>query len=276
VMDTNLVLPLGPDRCRVTFEFYFAHTEGPEAEKFIADSMAVAHQVQLEDMSVCQEVQRGLKSRTYSTGRFSVRRESGGYHFHQLLARNFSHSGRFTYRGQATMRYRVLSGLPPYGPLAEPFIVSGRRRHSEGYVVQFTRSAGDSWVGNFQRGAGAIDTVVEHPNGKELLVISGGQGYVVDPEDRCKREYFGGCIDSVFPVEENKTVILGNGLWFEAFGVAGPLWRSKQVSWDGLRELRHDGTILRGEAWSPVEDCWLPFELDLITGSHQGGSYNGP
>ena len=86
-MDTNLVLLLGPDRCRVIFDFYFAHTEGPEAEKFIADSMAVAHQVQLEDMGVCQEVQRGLKSRTYSTGRFSVRRESGGYHFHQLLAR---------------------------------------------------------------------------------------------------------------------------------------------------------------------------------------------
>ena len=87
VMDTNLVLPLGPDRCRVIFDFYFEHTDGPEAEKFIADSMAVAHQVQLEDIAVCHEVQRGLKSRTYNTGRFSVRRESGGYHFHQLLAR---------------------------------------------------------------------------------------------------------------------------------------------------------------------------------------------
>ena len=28
VMDTNLVLPLGPDRCRVVFDFYFAETEG--------------------------------------------------------------------------------------------------------------------------------------------------------------------------------------------------------------------------------------------------------
>jgi choline monooxygenase len=87
VMDTNLVLPLGPDRCRVVFDFYFARTDGPEAEKFIADSIAVAHQVQLEDWQVCEEVQRGLKSRSYDTGRFSVKRESGGYHFHQLLAR---------------------------------------------------------------------------------------------------------------------------------------------------------------------------------------------
>ena len=86
-MDTNLVLPLGPDRCRVVFDFYFADTEGPRAHKFIADSIAVAHQVQLEDMEVCGEVQRGLKSRTYNTGRFSVKREVGGYYFHQLLAR---------------------------------------------------------------------------------------------------------------------------------------------------------------------------------------------
>lgn len=87
VMDTNLVLPLGPDRCRVIFDFYFAQTEGAEAQKFIADSIAVAHQVQLEDQGVCEEVQRGLKSRSYDTGRFSVKREAGGYHFHQLLAK---------------------------------------------------------------------------------------------------------------------------------------------------------------------------------------------
>jgi choline monooxygenase len=85
-MDTNLVLPLGPDRCRVLFDFYFADTEGAEARQFIEMSMAVAHQVQLEDMEVCEQVQRGLKSRSYTAGRFSVKREAGGYQFHRLLA----------------------------------------------------------------------------------------------------------------------------------------------------------------------------------------------
>jgi choline monooxygenase len=87
VMDTNLVLPLGPERCRVVFDFWFADTEGKAAEKFMRESMEVAHQVQLEDMGICAEVQRGLGSRSFDTGRFSVRREAGGYHFHQLLAR---------------------------------------------------------------------------------------------------------------------------------------------------------------------------------------------
>ena len=87
VMDTNWVIPLGPDRCRVIFDFYFADIESEQAKRFNAESIAVAHQVQLEDWGVCEEVQRGLKSRSYDTGRFSVKRESGGYFFHQLLAR---------------------------------------------------------------------------------------------------------------------------------------------------------------------------------------------
>jgi len=83
VMDTNLVLPLGPDRCRVVFDFYFADSIDPT---FIRDSLAVADQVQAEDVGICEEVQRGLNSRSYTTGRFSVKREVGGYHFHCLLA----------------------------------------------------------------------------------------------------------------------------------------------------------------------------------------------
>jgi choline monooxygenase len=87
VMDTNLVLPLGPDRCRVIFDFYFTREA---ASDFVSRSIEVAEQIQREDIGICEEVQHGLRSRSYSTGRFSVRREAGGYHFHQLLARNLS------------------------------------------------------------------------------------------------------------------------------------------------------------------------------------------
>ncbi len=87
VMDTNLVLPLGPDRCRVIFDFWFADTATPEALSAIQQSIAVAHQIQLEDVGICEDVQRGLHSRSFQAGRFSVRREGPGYHFQQLLAR---------------------------------------------------------------------------------------------------------------------------------------------------------------------------------------------
>jgi choline monooxygenase len=87
VMDTNLVLPLGLDACRVVFDFYFADRDGPEAQQFNAESIRVGHQIQLEDIGICEEVQRGLASRAFVTGRFSVKREAAGYHFHQLLAK---------------------------------------------------------------------------------------------------------------------------------------------------------------------------------------------
>ena len=69
VMDTNLVLPLGVDRCRVVFDFYFADAL---TDDFKRQSIEVAEQVQAEDIGVCEEVQRNLNSRSYTTGRFSV------------------------------------------------------------------------------------------------------------------------------------------------------------------------------------------------------------
>jgi choline monooxygenase len=87
VMDTNLVLPLAPDRCRVIFDFYFA---AGTSEQFVKDSVAVADQVQAEDVLICEQVQRGLGSRSYSTGRFSVKREAGGYAFHRLVAEHLA------------------------------------------------------------------------------------------------------------------------------------------------------------------------------------------
>lgn len=86
VMDTNLVLPLGPDSCRVIMDFFCDQSEA-KAKQFAEQSIEVGHQIQLEDVGICEEVQRGLASRSFSTGRFSVKREAGGYHFHQLLAR---------------------------------------------------------------------------------------------------------------------------------------------------------------------------------------------
>jgi len=86
VMDTNVVLPDGADRCRVLIDFYFSPGEGDAARRFSEESMAVGHRIQLEDVGVCEDVQRGLSSRAYDSGRFSVRREAGVYQFHRLLA----------------------------------------------------------------------------------------------------------------------------------------------------------------------------------------------
>jgi phenylpropionate dioxygenase-like ring-hydroxylating dioxygenase large terminal subunit len=84
VMDTNLVLPLGPDRTRVVFDFYFDDVSEATAARNRA-SVAFGERVQDEDVAICESVQRGLASRAYDVGRLSPRREAGEQLFHRLL-----------------------------------------------------------------------------------------------------------------------------------------------------------------------------------------------
>ncbi len=84
-MDTNLVLPVDVDHCRVIFDFYFDDISEP-MRAYNQQSVAVGARVQDEDLGICEAVQRGLKSRAYVAGRLSVRREAGEHLFHRLLA----------------------------------------------------------------------------------------------------------------------------------------------------------------------------------------------
>ncbi|MGC2247306.1 MAG: aromatic ring-hydroxylating dioxygenase subunit alpha [Terriglobales bacterium] len=84
-LDTNLVIPLDVDHCRVVFDFYFSDVS-EAARAYNEESVAVGNRVQDEDLGICEAVQRGLKSRAYGAGRLSVRREAGEQWFHKLLA----------------------------------------------------------------------------------------------------------------------------------------------------------------------------------------------
>jgi choline monooxygenase len=86
-LDTNLVIPLGIDRVKVVFDFYFAEV-GDEARERNQRSIEVSERIQDEDHAICESVQRGLASRAYRAGRLSVRREAGENLFHRLLARD--------------------------------------------------------------------------------------------------------------------------------------------------------------------------------------------
>ncbi|HET9481786.1 MAG TPA: SRPBCC family protein, partial [Candidatus Polarisedimenticolia bacterium] len=86
LMDTNLVLPIGVDRTEVIFDFYFPDVDSEEARSRNAASIEVGQRIQDEDTAICHSVQRGLRSRAYTAGRLSVRREAGEHLFHRLLA----------------------------------------------------------------------------------------------------------------------------------------------------------------------------------------------
>ncbi len=93
-LQTNRVLPLGPGRCRVEFDYFHAAAASDHA----ARDVAFSDEVQQEDIVICEAVQRGLASGSYVAGRLNPLRERGVLHFHELL--------RFVWR-------RALPDFPP-------------------------------------------------------------------------------------------------------------------------------------------------------------------
>ena len=90
-LQTNRILPLGPDRCRVEFDYYYVEDE--QAQARIAADRDFSHEVQEEDIGICEAVQKGLASGTYEAGRLCPKRESGVWHFQNLLRAAYAAAG---------------------------------------------------------------------------------------------------------------------------------------------------------------------------------------
>ncbi len=84
-VQTNIVVPVGPDRSQVVFDYFYDDTTSPQARKMIEEDLAYSDVVQEQDIEICQHVQKNLESGVYHQGRFSVKREEGVYHFQNLL-----------------------------------------------------------------------------------------------------------------------------------------------------------------------------------------------
>jgi hypothetical protein len=147
--------------------------------------------------------------------------------------------------------------------------------HSEGFVVRFLPNAEASWVGNFQPGLTDMHDVMPHPDDKRLIVIAGGEAYVIDESDPTTWTHFGGSINFAEAIPDLDAVLFGNGLWFELLGSESTIWQTRRISWDGMRDLRLQGLTLTGRSWC-YDDTWSDFTVDLVEGTVVGGSYNGP
>ncbi|MBS0432064.1 MAG: Rieske 2Fe-2S domain-containing protein [Proteobacteria bacterium] len=83
-LQTNRVLPTGPQQCRVVFDYYYP-AEALADESRRSQDRAFSDLVQREDVDMCEHVQRGLASGSYEAGRLNPLRENGVHHFHELL-----------------------------------------------------------------------------------------------------------------------------------------------------------------------------------------------
>lgn len=171
------------------------------------------------------------------------------------------------------MKFEILPGLPPYGPLATAFDPGGGPLFSEGLVVKFFPDGQPPWVGNFARGIGSVEGVYDHPNKIHILVVASGLVYIIDPVTRSLLSTHGD--DFVYGLLRNENIVFANTIMFYSYGINERTWVSRRISWDGFRNIIHEDPWLHGEAWEPSE-LWSTFSLNLDTGRVVGGSYNGP
>jgi choline monooxygenase len=80
-LSVNIVKPVSLNETRVSFLTYVA-----DAARYDSGAGSGLDTVEMEDEEVVEAVQRGVRSRFYSFGRYSVTREQGTHHFHRMLA----------------------------------------------------------------------------------------------------------------------------------------------------------------------------------------------
>jgi choline monooxygenase len=80
-LSINVVKPISPGHSKISFLTYVS-----DESKLEQGAGADLDAVELEDEAVVENVQKGIRSRFYETGRYSPSREQGTHHFHRLIA----------------------------------------------------------------------------------------------------------------------------------------------------------------------------------------------
>jgi choline monooxygenase len=80
-LSVNIVKPVDVSKTIVSFMTYVL-----DETKLEAGAGADLFSVEMEDEEIVEAVQKGVRSRYYAHGRYSVTREQGTHHFHRLLA----------------------------------------------------------------------------------------------------------------------------------------------------------------------------------------------
>ena len=95
LVQTNTVIPVSKNQTVVKFVWYTTPEKQKQSKERIEQMMKFSDVIQEEDRVICEQVQKNLRSQTYSSGRYSVKRENGVHHFHHLIAKCYRGPGEF-------------------------------------------------------------------------------------------------------------------------------------------------------------------------------------
>jgi hypothetical protein len=115
------------------------------------------------------------------------------------------------------------------------------------------------------------------PDTQEMCAVAGGYAYVIDTTqpELCTHV-------AMKPVVEVRPLVPQELLLFVGFhsiiawGASGTQWETTRLSWEGVRITSIEANTLHGTGWNLLTDRDVAFEVDLLTGHHQGGGFAPP
>jgi hypothetical protein len=113
-----------------------------------------------------------------------------------------------------------------------------------------------------------------HPDARHVVVISGGDIYIVNPDDRSAEE-IRSMARAVIPIPERGALLINETLYLSLIDRSGFRWRTKRLAWEELRNLSIAAGFIHGEGLHYL-NTWHEFQVSLDTGEAKGGAYASP
>lgn len=171
-------------------------------------------------------------------------------------------------------KYEILDALPTYGPMYVSITDDDLPFYSQGFTVRFYRSDNTEWVANFKPGDTRFNYIHELTGQNKLLIISGGTCYIMSPDNEKPLSIFGGMYSNALHASDGR-LVLEDYTNLTVMEMNGDHWTSERISWDGLKDLKIDGSIVTGLSYNPIRDAdeWIEFSYNIDTKLLIGGSY---
>jgi choline monooxygenase len=80
---TNQIIPIDADHTLAVYEYYYYDDDAPDG--FARATTDLIHQVMVEDITLCESAQRGMRTGTFDHGRLMLRYEHAIRHFQDLV-----------------------------------------------------------------------------------------------------------------------------------------------------------------------------------------------
>jgi hypothetical protein len=185
---------------------------------------------------------------------------------------------RFDFTFPRNYEVRILESAPPVHPVEKMYHypVELEEGDRSGAFLRVVPNRGPAWVGFFALGFDSdqvVSQVCSSPDPDSFCIVVGGYAYLVkanNPAEWLRVEQRP--VVDLRVVSQQGLLLFAGFTTITAVGSTGIAWTTERLSWEGLSITDIKGDKLLGRGWDALADKEVPFEVDLKTGQHTGGS----